>query len=46
MNIEVLRSDHDHRLVPVVDDFAAGRRVSAAWTGADDPAGAAPSLLL
>lgn len=33
VNIEVLYSDHDHRLVLVVDDAEAGRRVSEAWTG-------------
>lgn len=32
VNIEVLYSDHDHRLVLVVDDVDAGRRVAAAWT--------------
>jgi hypothetical protein len=32
INIEVLYSDHDNRLILVVDDFAAGQRVSAAWT--------------
>ena len=31
VNIEVLYSDHDHRLILVVDDLAAGRRVSEAW---------------
>lgn len=31
VNIEVLYSDHDHQLVLVVDDLAAGRAVSAAW---------------
>ena len=31
VNIEVLYSDHDHRLILVVDDVAAGRAVSAAW---------------
>lgn len=31
LNIEVLYSDHDHRLVLVVDDPASARRVSAAW---------------
>jgi prepilin-type processing-associated H-X9-DG protein len=31
VNIEVLYSDHDHRLILVVDDLAAGRRVSDAW---------------
>jgi hypothetical protein len=32
VNIEVLYSDHAHRLVLVVDDVAAGRRVAEAWT--------------
>ena len=31
VNIEVLYSDHDHRLILVVDDMAAGRKVSDAW---------------
>jgi hypothetical protein len=31
VNIEVLYSDHDNRLVLVVDDFDAGRQVSVAW---------------
>ena len=31
VNIEVLYSDHDHRLILVVDDLARGREVSAAW---------------
>lgn len=31
VNIEALYSDHDHRLVLVVDDVATGRRVAAAW---------------
>jgi hypothetical protein len=31
VNIEVLYSDHDHRLILVVDDPAAGRVVSEAW---------------
>lgn len=31
VNIEALYSDHDHRLILVVDDMAAGRKVSAAW---------------
>lgn len=33
VNIEVLYSDHDNRLILVVDDFAAGQTVSAAWPG-------------
>jgi hypothetical protein len=32
VNIEVMYSDHDHRLILVVDDFAKGRAVSEAWT--------------
>ena len=32
VNIEVLYSDHDHQLILVVDDLAAGRAVSDAWT--------------
>ena len=32
VNIEVLYSDHDHRLVLVVDDVDAGCEVAAAWT--------------
>jgi hypothetical protein len=31
INIEALYSDHDHRLILVVDDFAKGSEVSAAW---------------
>ncbi len=31
VNIEVLYSDHDHRLILVVDDLAKGRMVSEAW---------------
>ena len=32
VNIEVLYSDHDHRLILVVDDLEAGQTVAAAWT--------------
>jgi hypothetical protein len=32
VNIEVLYSDHDHRLILVVDDVARGRAVSEAWS--------------
>lgn len=32
VNIEVLYSDHDHRMILVVDDFERGRAVSEAWT--------------
>ena len=31
VNIEVLYSDHDHRLILVVDDVTRGREVAAAW---------------
>jgi len=31
VNIEVLYSDHQHRLILVVDDPARGRQVSEAW---------------
>lgn len=33
VNIEVLYSDHDHRLILVVDDLASARAVAAAWAG-------------
>lgn len=32
VNIEVLYSDHENRLILVVDDLERGRRVTAAWT--------------
>lgn len=32
VNIEVLYSDHEHRLILVVDELAKGRAVSEAWT--------------
>lgn len=32
VNIEVVYSDHDQRLILVVDDEGKGRRVSEAWT--------------
>jgi len=32
VNIEALYSDHDHRLIMVVDDTDKGRAVSEAWT--------------
>ena len=32
VNIEVVYSDHEHRLILVVDDLETGRRVSDAWT--------------
>jgi hypothetical protein len=31
VNIEVMYSDHDHRLILVVDDVARGRAISDAW---------------
>lgn len=31
VNIEVVYSDHDHRLILVVDDPAAGRAAAEAW---------------
>jgi hypothetical protein len=31
VNIEVIYSDHDHQLILVVDDIAAGRAVSEVW---------------
>jgi hypothetical protein len=33
VNIECVYSDHDRRLILVVDDLGAGRRVAAAWAG-------------
>lgn len=32
VNIEVVYSDHDHRLILVVDNVAKGQLVSEAWT--------------
>jgi hypothetical protein len=32
VNISILYSDHEHRLILVVDDIAKGRLVSEAWT--------------
>ncbi len=32
VNIEVLYSDHNHKMILVVDDLARGREVSEAWT--------------
>jgi hypothetical protein len=32
VRIDVLYSDHDHRLIVLVDDPAAGRQVSQRWT--------------
>lgn len=34
VNIEVLYSDHDHRLIMVVDDTERGREVAAEWESA------------
>ncbi len=31
VNIEVMYSDHDHRLILVVDDYTKGQAVSEAW---------------
>lgn len=39
VNIEVFYSDHDHRLVLVVDDLEAARAVALAWP---DPASGLP----
>jgi hypothetical protein len=38
VNIEVLYSDHDHRLILVVDDPVKGRAVSEAWMRERDAA--------
>ena len=32
VNIEMLYSDHDHQLIVMVDDVAAGQKVSQQWT--------------
>ena len=32
VNIEVMYSDHDHRLILVVDDYEKGQRVSEEWS--------------
>jgi hypothetical protein len=32
VNIEILYSDHEHRLILVVDDIIKGRAVSETWT--------------
>ena len=37
VNIEVLYSDHDHRLILVVDDVVRGRAVSEAWAREPKP---------
>ena len=39
VNIEALYSDHDHRLVLVVDDPARAREVAAAWMAGRERAG-------
>jgi hypothetical protein len=31
VDIEVIYSDHNHQLIPVVDDLAKGRKVSESW---------------
>ena len=40
VNIEVQYSDHDHQLIPVVDDMEKGRVASEAWTRAQHARGA------
>ena len=37
VNIEVLYSDHEHRLILVVDDLARGQEVAAAWSAQPVP---------
>jgi hypothetical protein len=37
VNIEIAYSDHDHRLILVVDDGDRGRMVSEAWTRESSP---------
>lgn len=37
VNIEVLYSDHDHRLILVVDDVRRAREVSALWAAGSFP---------
>lgn len=37
VNIEVLYSDHEHRLILVVDDVEKGRRIADAWTRETSP---------
>ncbi|MEO8188866.1 MAG: amino acid-binding ACT domain-containing protein [Acidobacteriota bacterium] len=37
VNIEALYSDHENRLILVVDDVERGRRVSEEWTAANRP---------
>jgi len=37
VNIEVLYSDHEHRLILVVDDLARGQAVAAAWSAQPVP---------
>ena len=36
VNIEVLYSDHDHRLILVVDDVQRGLQVAAEWMGGNE----------
>ncbi len=40
VNIEVQYSDHDHRLILVVDDMAKGRSVSEEWMAGRSATGA------
>ncbi len=37
VNIEAMYSDHDHRLILVVDDMEKGSAVSEAWTRSGSP---------
>ena len=37
VNVEVLYSDHDHRLILVVDDVERGRTVAEAWSRTTPP---------
>jgi hypothetical protein len=39
VNIEVQYSDHDHRLILVVDDVVKGRAVSEAWSHEQEATG-------
>lgn len=41
VDIQVLYSDHEHRLILVVDDVAKGREVARAWTGRQGGGGVA-----
>lgn len=44
VNIEVLYSDHDHRLILVVDDVVKGKLVSEAWERERQSAGSMERL--